>query len=194
MSSKADRSVVGPVPPGADPVDYDRMRRKVLWAMPSGLYVIGSRARTADGIRRNLMTANWCQQVSVRPKTVMVAVDAQAVTWELLRDGRVFSVSLVDREDRALLRRLVKPVLDVTEDHAGRAAVMAGQPVFEAATGAPVLERAIAWVDCEIRHDLGLGSHTLFVGEVVQAGLRSDVDDPAGRVLRMEDTRMSYGG
>ena len=34
----------GPVPPfpeGADPDEYDRLRRRVLWTMPSGLYVIG---------------------------------------------------------------------------------------------------------------------------------------------------------
>lgn len=35
----------GPVPPfpeGADPDEYDRLRRRVLWTMPSGLYVVGS--------------------------------------------------------------------------------------------------------------------------------------------------------
>ena len=35
----------GPVPPfpeGADPDEYDRLRRRVLWKMPSGLYVVGS--------------------------------------------------------------------------------------------------------------------------------------------------------
>jgi hypothetical protein len=42
-----------------------------------------------------------------------------------------------------------------------------------------------------LRHDLACGSHTLFVGEVVGCG-----GDPADEleVLRMEDTRMSYGG
>ncbi len=46
---------VGPFPPGADPAEYDKLRRRVMWAMPSGLYVIGSRA----GDRLNAMTANW---------------------------------------------------------------------------------------------------------------------------------------
>ena len=42
-----------------------------------------------------------------------------------------------------------------------------------------------------LRHELACGSHTLFVGEVVACG-----GDPADglEVLRMEDTRMSYGG
>jgi hypothetical protein len=36
--------IVGPVPEGRDPEEYDKLRRRVMWTMPSGLYVIGSRA------------------------------------------------------------------------------------------------------------------------------------------------------
>jgi hypothetical protein len=46
---------VGPFPGGADPEEFDRLRRRVLWKMPSGLYLVGSRL----GDRRNLMTLNW---------------------------------------------------------------------------------------------------------------------------------------
>jgi flavin reductase (DIM6/NTAB) family NADH-FMN oxidoreductase RutF len=61
-----------------------------------------------------------------------------------------------------------------------------------AVTGAPIPEIALAWLDCEVRHRLDVGSHTLFVGEVVDAGFADDGEDAP--VLRMEDTRMSYGG
>ena len=46
---------VGPFPQGADPEEYDKLRRRVLWKMPSGLYVLGA----GYGGRRNLMTLNW---------------------------------------------------------------------------------------------------------------------------------------
>ena len=42
-----------------------------------------------------------------------------------------------------------------------------------------------------MRHENDLGGHTLFIGEVVEAGFEKDEGTP---VLRMEDTRMSYGG
>jgi flavin reductase (DIM6/NTAB) family NADH-FMN oxidoreductase RutF len=45
-------------------------------------------------------------------------------------------------------------------------------------------------MDCEVRHRLDLGSHTLFVGEVVDASIRDDDARPAA----MSDTRMKYGG
>ena len=48
-----------------------------------------------------------------------------------------------------------------------------------------------AWLDCEVRHRLDLGSHLLFVGEVVAVGGPDGAMPP---VLRMEDTRMNYGG
>jgi flavin reductase (DIM6/NTAB) family NADH-FMN oxidoreductase RutF len=56
---------VGPFPPGADHDTYDRTRRRVLWMLPMGLYVLGSRS----GERRNLMTINWVMQISVHPNT-----------------------------------------------------------------------------------------------------------------------------
>ena len=170
-----------------DVVD-DRLRRRVLWAMPSGLYVAGS----AAGGRVNLMTANLAFQVAVEPKLVGVAVDAASVTHELVAAGGGFSLSLLAREDRAVVRRFVKPVSeDEIERRGGAVVSMAGEAVEVHATGAPVLARAAAWLDCSLRHRLLLGSHELFVGEVVAVG------GPAGDLpplLRMEDTRMSYGG
>ena len=74
----------------------------------------------------------------------------------------------------------------------GRPVAMAGEQVRTATTGAPILAGALAWVDCRLHSADELGSHTLFVGEVVDVG--GPPGDDAAPVLRMEDTRMSYGG
>ena len=94
------------------------------------------------------------------------------------------------------MRRFVKPVRDVAMGATGRPVALEGEPVSFGATGVPVLVRALAWLDCEVRHQIDLGSHVLFLGEVVDVG-GSGVAAPGrtvGEVLRMEDTRMSYGG
>lgn len=173
---------VGPFPPGADPEEYDKLRRRVLWAMPYGLYVVGSRA----GDRRNAMTLNWVTQLSFDPKLLGVAVENGALTHELISQGGVFTLHLVDREDRAVVRRFTKPV----EVHA-EARTLNGFAFRDGRTGAPLLEIAMAWVECEVRRQMPTGSHTLFVGEVVDAGFQKAEDTPP---LRMEDTRMIYGG
>jgi len=177
---------------GSDDDGYDRLRRRVLWSLPTGLYLIGSRADQPDGsVQRNLMTANLVVQVATDPKLVAVAVDATAVTAGLVDAGGCFTVSLLHRDDRAVVRKFVKPADDVEVDADGRAVAIAGHPVVEQATGAPILAAAAAWLDCEVRHRWPLGSHHLFVGEVVAVG---GPEGDIGEILRMEDTRMNYGG
>ena len=61
----------------------------------------------------------------------------------------------------------------------------------DGATGAPILDGAPAYVDCEVRQAVDCGGHTFFIGEVVDTAFQADEDT---EVLRMEDTRMSYGG
>src|ERR1700760_2203567 len=100
------QGIVGPVPAGHDPEEYDRLRRRVLWKMPSGLYILGSRA----GERRNGMTVNWVTQLSFDPKLVGVSVEREAFTHELVADGGVFSVNLIAQDDRAIVPKFTKPV------------------------------------------------------------------------------------
>jgi len=177
----------GPVPPfpeGADPDEYDRLRRRVLWKMPSGLYVVGSTDR-AD--RRNAMTLNWATQLSFDPKVLGISVEREAVTHELIATGGVFALCLIDREDRAIVRKFTKPVAVDLDAH-----TLNDFPYLDGpATGAPVLTQSVAYVECEVRQTLDFGNHTLFCGEVVNVAF---LKDEATDVLRMEDTRMNYGG
>ena len=132
------------------------------------------------------MTLNWATQVSFEPKLLAVSVEKTAVTHELIAAGGVFALSVIDREDRAIVRKFTKP----TELDAD-ASTLNGFPFRTGASGAPILEQAVAFVDCQVRHTVDCGGHDLFIGEVVDAGFTKAEDTP---VLRMEDTRMSYGG
>ncbi len=193
-------AITGPVPEGRDADEYDRLRRRVLWSLPTGLFVIGSRA----GERRNLMTANLVVQVAVTPKLVAVAVERGSVTAGLIAEGGGFSVSVLDRADRAVVRRFVKPVAEIETNGDGVAVAMQGIPVREVEGGLPRLESAVSWLSCRVRHTGDWGaeggappaSHVLFVGEVVDAGEEYPVgaDGEGPGILRMEDTRMNYGG
>ncbi len=64
MASPGTAGPVGPFPGrvGADEAaqeEYDKLRRRVLWSLPYGLYVLGSRAQIGMEDRRNGMTVNW---------------------------------------------------------------------------------------------------------------------------------------
>lgn len=187
MAEPGGTGPVGPYPPGVDTEaqrdEYDRRRRRVLWTMPYGLYVLGS---TDGADRRNGMTINWVSQISFDPKLVGVGVEKTAFTHELVEAGGCFSLCMVNREDRAIVRKFTKPV-DVDLE----ARTLNGFEYVERVTGAPILAQSVAYVDCEVRERFEAGNHTFFVGEVVDADFFAEEDTP---VLRMEDTRMNYGG
>jgi flavin reductase (DIM6/NTAB) family NADH-FMN oxidoreductase RutF len=184
MAEPGGSGPIGPYPPGVEGEEaqdeYDRLRRRVLWTLPSGLYIVGSRA----GERRNGMTINWVSQVSFDPKLVAISVEKTAFTHELITEGQVFALNTVSREDRAIVRKFTKPV-EVEGN------MLNGFPFHDGVTGAPILDQAPAYVDCEVRQAVEVGNHTLFIGEVVDAGFQTAEET---EVLRMEDTRMNYGG
>ncbi len=157
----------------------DELLNKVTWKIPNALALVGSRA----GDERNAMTTSWITQLSMAPVLIGVGVDNHAVTHRLISEGGSFTVNLWDAEDTRVFVKFSKPAVDDGTTLNGRA-------VRAATTGAPVFEDAIAWLDCAVRHRLDLGSHTLFVGEVVDAFIRDD----AARSASMNDTRMKYGG
>jgi flavin reductase (DIM6/NTAB) family NADH-FMN oxidoreductase RutF len=186
MAAPGGSGVIGPFPGGVETeeqqAEYDKMRRRLLWTMPYGLYVVGSRA----GERRNAMTLNFASQVSFEPKLLGIGVEKTALTHELIAGGGSFVLNTISREDRAIVRKFTKPV-DVDE----AAQTLNGFGFHDAPGGAPVLDLAVAWIDCAVRQAVDTGGHTFFIGEVTACGFQQAEDTP---VLRMEDTRMSYGG
>ncbi|MDQ6698060.1 MAG: flavin reductase family protein [Actinomycetota bacterium] len=191
MAAPGGTGPVGPFPEriGADPnaqEEYDKLRRRVLWTMPYGLYALGSRAHIGGADTRNMMTINWVTQLSFEPKMIGVSIERSALTHELVSAAQVFSLCTVDREDRAIVRKFTKPV-EVDLD----AMTLNGFTFHDGVTGVPILDQAPAFVDCAVQQVVDLGNHTLFVGQVVDCGFQKSEDTP---VLRMEDTRMNYGG
>ena len=157
----------------------DELINRLTWKIPNALALIGSRA----GDERNGMTASWITQLSMEPVLIGVSVDNTAVTHRLISEGGSFTVNLWDSDQTRVFVKFSKPA-------AYSDGTLNGRPVTEATTGAPVFSEAVAWLDCEVRHALDLGTHTLFVGELVDGG----INDNEARAAAMSDTRMKYGG
>lgn len=152
---------------------------QVTFRIPNALTLIGSRS----GDEWNAMTASWITQVSMEPVLIGVGVDNSAVTHRLITEGGSFTVNLWDSEDTRPFVKFSKPA-----EYADSA--LNGRPVTTAATGAPIFEEALAWMDCEVRQAIDFGTHTFFAGEIVAAGIR----DTEKRAAAISDTRMKYGG
>ncbi|NCG24597.1 MAG: hypothetical protein GWP47_10780 [Actinobacteria bacterium] len=157
----------------------DELINRVTWKIPNALALVGSRA----GDERNAMTTSWISQLSMEPVLIGIGVDNSAVTHRLIADGRCFTVNFWDSNDTRVFVKFSKPAS--YED-----GTLNGRAVSEAATGAPVFDEAIAWMDCEVRQSIDLGTHTLFIGELMAAA----INDDEKRSASMADTRMKYGG
>jgi len=153
----------------------------VTWSIPNALCLIGSR----HGDQWNGMTQSWVTQVSMEPVLIAISVDRKAVTNRLIRDGRAFSVNLWDREDTRVFRKFSTPA-----EKDGQ--MLNGRPVRTGLTGVPIFDEAVAWLECRVAQVIDVGTHDLFLGEVVDVGFGEGGRD--AEVATMEDTRMKYGG
>lgn len=129
------------------------------------------------------MTTSWITQLSMDPVIIGIGVDNKAVTHRLISDGGSFTVNLWSSED-------TRPFVKFSKPAEREGDTLNGRPVRQGATGAPIFDEAIAWLDCEVRQSVDLGTHTLFIGEVVDVGLNDD----EVRAAAISDTRMKYGG
>jgi flavin reductase (DIM6/NTAB) family NADH-FMN oxidoreductase RutF len=128
------------------------------------------------------MTAAWVTQCSFDPPLLMVAVRKPSRSYNLVKAGRVFTLNLLDKKERRIIRTLERPSR-AAGDKLGKVGHV------EEDTGAPILRHAFAYVECRVRAIYEPGDHALVVGEVVHAAVRG-----RGEPLTCADLKWHYGG
>ncbi|WP_322801259.1 flavin reductase family protein [Thermoflexus sp.] len=109
------------------------------------------------------LTATAFTSVSMNPPLVLVCIQNDSRSEALLRKGRCFAVNFLS-EDQA----------ELSERFAGRipaADRFAGLVHRAAVTGAPILEDALAYLDCTVAGAYWGGDHTIYLGLVEDAGI-----------------------
>jgi flavin reductase (DIM6/NTAB) family NADH-FMN oxidoreductase RutF len=114
---------------------------------------------TVHGDTARGMTANSVTSVSLDPLSVLVCVNREAVTHGVLSASGVFCVNVLSDQQEALSRGCARP--DTPE------AALTGVAYRAGVTGAPILEDALAYLDCRVAATMEFGTHTIFVGEAV---------------------------
>lgn len=172
----------------------ERVIADVMEQLPYGLYIIGS--RSPDG-EPNGMMADWVMQVSFEPRLIAVAFEKDAHTLENIRADGVFVVNMLsqDPEGMHLASQFAQPYLGRKVN--GRAGValtevhhkLDGIDHSLAASGCPVLDRAMGWLDCRAEAFVDAGDHVLVVGRVLNGALERE-----GDVLTSTYTGWTYSG
>lgn len=117
------------------------------------------------------MTANAVASVSLDPLLTLVCVERDANMSDLVGASGVFALSFLHQDDDGVAVHFADPYRPSGDEQ------FAAIGHHAAVTGAPVLDAAIGYVDCEVwdRHDAG--DHQIVLGEVVGLGL-GDPPDP----------------
>ena len=162
-------------------------KKQAMRMIPYGLYVLA--AESADG-RVAASTANWVTQASFEPPLLAVGVKADSGAHSIIKESKTFALNILGKGQDSLAFSFFKPV-----EREGDS--IAGEPFSSGSIGAPVFANAHAFLECKLVETVEIGDHSLFVGEVVDAGMNKGVDgrpDDATLALRDLGEKTFYGG
>lgn len=131
-------------------------------------------------------TANAFASVSAEPPTLLICVSRTARAHPLISAAQHFCVNVLALEQRALAERFAGGEPSQRFD---------GVAYHDGATGSPILHDTLAHFDCRLGEELTASTHTIFLGDVIDAGSRDG--EPLGyfdRAYRDFGVRTPEGG
>jgi len=156
----------------------EQAKKTMLRKIPHGLYICGVK----DGDEVNGFTASWVTQASFAPPLVVSCVRQDSRSHAMIKASGVFALSILGAEQKDLAQAFFKPqrrVGNKFEDVEFRL----GE------TGCPIILDSLGYVECQVVGTVEKGDHTVFVAEVIAAGVHRD-----GNPLTLENTGWQYGG
>lgn len=136
-----------------------------LFKVSYGMYIVSSKQND----KKNGQIANTVMQVTSEPPTLAVCINKQNLTHEYITSSNVFTVSIISEEANM-------PFI-------GKFGFKSGRDIDKFAdtnhkigiTQAPIVtDFALGYLECELLNRLDCGTHTIFVGKIIDAQLLND--------------------
>lgn len=147
-------------------VDGDTFRRIM------GNFATGCTVLTLPGTEPHGMTANAVSSVSLDPPLCLVCVDHGTECYERLSGGTDAYCLNILTEGQRDLGEFFADMIELDEDP------FESRPVRTEATGAPVFENSLAYLDCSVEAAHEAGDHTIYVGRVEAGDVLDGGGDP----------------
>lgn len=159
----------------------DEARRTILRKLPYGMHVMT--AVGSDGMAVG-STLTWISQCSFQPPLVMIAIQKTSQIHAAVVASGGLAVNVLGEGQKDIAKAFFKAP-------AGEGGLF-GEQRYEPGpgTGAPLLTDVPAWLEARVTDKVERGDHTVFVAEIVGAGVR----DEAAKPLLLSDTPWNYGG
>jgi 3-hydroxy-9,10-secoandrosta-1,3,5(10)-triene-9,17-dione monooxygenase reductase component len=134
--------------------------RRVLGHFATGVTVV----TTLDDEEPVGFTCQSFSSLSLDPPLVTVAPQRTSTTWPRIRRVGRFCANILAEDQSELATGFARTGTDK----------FAGRRWSTSPSGCPVLEDVLAWVDCEIVHELDGGDHVLVLARVLDLAVLSD--------------------
>ena len=157
----------------------EQAKKTMLRKIPHGLFICGVR----DGEEMNGFTASWVMQSSFKPPLIVNCVRSDSGSHKMIEKSGVFAITFLESNQKDLAAQFFKPKSRVGNkfEHV---------EFYEGAeTGCPIIKDSLGYVECKVVDISNKGDHTVFVGEVIGAGIHRE-----GEQLLLESTNWQYGG
>lgn len=143
-------------------------KKTALRMIPYGLYVLTAEAK--DG-RVAAATVNWVTQTAFEPPLVVVGVKADSHVHAIIKETKSFALNILGKNQKDIAFTFFEPL-----EREGN--TIGGQPFRRCSLGAPIFEKFPAFIECALVDTVERGDHSVFVGEVRDAGVAAE---PSGR-------------
>ncbi|MGO4384738.1 flavin reductase [Specibacter sp. RAF43] len=127
--------------------------REVLGHYPTGVSVVT--ATTPAGMPVGMVVGTFTS-VSLEPPLVAFLPDKSSTSWPLIHESGSFCANVLSADQEVLCRKFAKSGGNKFED-------VEWTP---SASGSPILNNVVAWVDCDIEQVVESGDHYIVIGRV----------------------------
>lgn len=162
-------------------------RNTVLRMLPYGVHVLTTQSQEDAAVGA---VVSWVTQASFSPPLLVTALRVGSTLHQEVKAARTFALNILGKQQASVARTFFHTVRE-------KGGQLAGQSFRTGTTGAPLLDCAAGYVECEVDLSLEKGDHSIFVSQVVDAGLKGQVKgrpDDVSLVMRDLGGDVFYGG
>jgi flavin reductase (DIM6/NTAB) family NADH-FMN oxidoreductase RutF len=138
----------------------------VLGAFATGVTVVTAGRDLPHG-----MTANSFASVSLDPPLILVCVGRDALMHHVLSQQTTFAVSILAADQTEVARYFADKRRPIGPNEFDAVSWSPGTH-----SGAPLIDGALAHLECELEHRHDAGDHTIYVGRLVSVWRRAGAD------------------
>lgn len=133
--------------------------RQVMGQFATGVSVVTT---SSQGTVAGLTVNAFCS-VSLDPPLVLICVDLSSTTLPSIRESGIFAVNILTNEQEQLSQCFATSTAERYEN-------FCNADYHIAATGAPIFDSTLAFIDTRVVAEYPAGDHVIFLGRVVAMG------------------------